>query len=221
MLCLVCASHNGVSESEVLDLFPEMELPVLSSLLHRLTRLCVLTLRCGLIRFQHLQVPPCWPLHAIVIIRVNIFAWTYLWFLSRLGRPWGWSSWTEASTLLHIESNSYNTSANNSGGQDWSSFLSTVSRTLFIERVPSVHSQDRVTWRVADELPWLLQQQEDRTKLQLSLLNLFVSQNLYKRCVTHGYYKKEKKLLRSCVIFIWCLPIVGATSLSCSPIGSM
>lgn len=58
MLCLVCASHNGVSESEVLDLFPEMELPVLSSLLHRLTRLCVLTLRCGLIRFQHLQVTP-------------------------------------------------------------------------------------------------------------------------------------------------------------------
>ncbi len=44
-----------------------------------------------------------------------------------------------------------------------------------------VCSQDRVTWRVADELPWLLQQQEDRTKLQLSLLNLFVSQNLYKR----------------------------------------
>eukprot|EP00064_Thunnus_orientalis_P000037 superscaffoldBa00000002_g37 len=42
-------------------------------------------------------------------------------------------------------------------------------------------SHDRVTWRVADELPWLLQQQEDRTKLQLSLLNLFVSQNLYKR----------------------------------------
>lgn len=42
-------------------------------------------------------------------------------------------------------------------------------------------SQQRVTWRVADELPWLLQQQEDKTKLQLSLLNLFVSQNLYKR----------------------------------------
>lgn len=42
-------------------------------------------------------------------------------------------------------------------------------------------SQDGVTWRVADELPWLLQQQEDRTKLQRSLLNLFVSQNLYKR----------------------------------------
>lgn len=52
-----------------------------------------------------------------------------------------------------------------------------------------VCSQDRVTWRVADELPWLLQQQEDRTKLQLSLLNLFVSQNLYKRyrtCIHTG-----------------------------------
>lgn len=56
MLCLVCASHNGVSESEVLDLFPELELPVLSTLLYRLNRLCVVTLRCGLIRFQHLQV---------------------------------------------------------------------------------------------------------------------------------------------------------------------
>lgn len=49
-------------------------------------------------------------------------------------------------------------------------------------------SQDRVTWRVADELPWLLQQQEDRTKLQLSLLNLFVSQNLYKRYKTSILY---------------------------------
>ncbi|TMS16188.1 Nephrocystin-3 [Larimichthys crocea] len=55
ILCLVCASHNGVSESEVLDLFPEVELPVLSSLLYRLNRLCFVTLRCGLIRFQHLQ----------------------------------------------------------------------------------------------------------------------------------------------------------------------
>lgn len=44
-------------------------------------------------------------------------------------------------------------------------------------------SQDRVTWRVADELPWLLQQQDNKSKLQLSLLNLFVSQNLYKRSV--------------------------------------
>lgn len=220
MLCLVCASHNGVSESEVLDLFPEMELPVLSSLLHRLTRLCVLTLRCGLIRFQHLQVTPCWPLHSTVIIRVNIFDCILLCFLSRLGRPWGWSSWMEASTLLHIESNSYSTSVNNSGGQEWSSLSSNVSRTLFIECVHTVRSQDRVTWRVADELPWLLQQQEDRTKLQLSLLNLFVSQNLYKRCVTHGYYK-GKKLLHVSVIFILCLPFLGVTSLSCSPIGSM
>lgn len=46
-----------------------------------------------------------------------------------------------------------------------------------------VYSRDHVTWRVADELPWLLQQQEERTKLQLCLLNLFVSQNLYKRYV--------------------------------------
>ncbi|MBZ3877413.1 Nephrocystin-3 [Sciurus carolinensis] len=41
--------------------------------------------------------------------------------------------------------------------------------------------QDRVTWRSADELPWLLQQQGSKQKLHDCLLNLFVSQNLYKR----------------------------------------
>lgn len=59
-----------------------------------------------------------------------------------------------------------------------------VSTTHVMVCIVCVFSQDRVTWRVADELPWLLQQQEDRTKLQLSLLNLFVSQNLYKRYKT-------------------------------------
>uniref|UniRef100_A0AAQ5XL17 Nephrocystin-3 n=1 Tax=Amphiprion ocellaris TaxID=80972 RepID=A0AAQ5XL17_AMPOC len=120
--------HNGVSESEVLDLFPEVELPVQSSLLHHLNRLCIVTLRCGLIRFQHLQ------------------AWEAV-RLEFLGG--GSSSTTYREKLIHY----------------------------FNQQL----SQDRVTWRVADELPWLLQQQEDRTKLQLSLLNLFVSQNLYKR----------------------------------------
>lgn len=56
MLCLVCASHNGVSESEVLAVFPDLGLPVLSSLLYTLQRLCIVGLGCGLIRFQHLQV---------------------------------------------------------------------------------------------------------------------------------------------------------------------
>uniref|UniRef100_A0A672J741 Nephrocystin-3 n=1 Tax=Salarias fasciatus TaxID=181472 RepID=A0A672J741_SALFA len=120
ILCLVCASHNGVSESEVLDLFPEVELPVLSSLLYRLNRLCIVTLRCGLIRFQHLQVKK---LPNLVF-------------------------------MVHIDDQ---------------------------KKRPHPSTQDLVTWRVADELPWLLQQQEDKTKLQLSLLNLFVSQNLYKR----------------------------------------
>ncbi|XP_075936711.1 nephrocystin-3 isoform X2 [Anarhichas minor] len=128
ILCLVCASHNGVSESEVLDLFPELELPVLSTLLYRLNRLCIVTLRCGLIRFQHLQ------------------AW-------------------EAVRLEFL-----------SGGSSSAAY-----REKLIQYFSQQLSQDRVTWRVADELPWLFQQQEDRTKLQLSLLNLFVSQNLYKR----------------------------------------
>ncbi|XP_040926269.1 nephrocystin-3 isoform X2 [Betta splendens] len=128
ILCLVCASHNGVSESEALDLFPELELPMLSSMLYRLNRLCIVTLRCGLIRFQHLQ--------AWEAVRLE--------FLSG-----GRSSATYREKLIHY----------------------------FNQQL----SQDYVTWRVADELPWLLQQQEDRTKLQCSLLNLFVSQNLYKR----------------------------------------
>ncbi|KAG7525130.1 nephrocystin-3 isoform X1 [Solea senegalensis] len=128
ILCLVCASHNGVSESEVLDLFPELEVPVLSSMLYHLNRLCIVTLRCGLVRFQHLQ------------------AWEAV-RLEFLGG--GSSSATYREKLIHY----------------------------FSQQL----SQDCVTWRVADELPWLLQQQEDRTNLQLSLLNLFVSQNLYKR----------------------------------------
>ncbi|MEQ2176323.1 hypothetical protein GOODEAATRI_026755 [Goodea atripinnis] len=55
MLCLVFSSHNGVSESEALDLFPELEWPALSSLLYHLNRVCIVTLRCGLIRFEHMQ----------------------------------------------------------------------------------------------------------------------------------------------------------------------
>ncbi|OCT75952.1 hypothetical protein XELAEV_18031138mg [Xenopus laevis] len=40
---------------------------------------------------------------------------------------------------------------------------------------------DRVTWRSADELTWLFQQQGEKQKLHKCLMNLFVSQNLYKR----------------------------------------
>ncbi|XP_019725055.1 nephrocystin-3 [Hippocampus comes] len=128
ILCLLYSSHNGVSESEVLDLLPELEFPALASMLFCLSRLCVVTLHCGLIRFQHLQ--------AWEAVRLE--------FLST-----GCGCTTYREKLIHY----------------------------FSQQL----SHDHVTWRVADELPWLLQQQEDRTKLQLSLLNLFVSQNLYKR----------------------------------------
>ena len=56
MLCLVWASRNGVSESEILELIPDLEFPVLSSVLHQLSKLRILTLVGGLIRFHHLQV---------------------------------------------------------------------------------------------------------------------------------------------------------------------
>lgn len=63
----------------------------------------------------------------------------------------------------------------------------------------SFNSRDRVTWRSADELPWLFQQQGDKQKLHKCLLNLFVSQNLYKRYKdSHfGGYKRFKVIFLS------------------------
>ncbi|XP_016134058.1 nephrocystin-3-like [Sinocyclocheilus grahami] len=128
LLCLVCASHNGISESEALEMFPDLSFPALTSLLHNLERLLIITYACGLIRFQHPQA-------------------------------------CEAVNQEFLD-----------GGKCRGSHSEKIIR-FFSEQL----KQDRVTWRVADELPWLLQQQEDRSKLQMSLLNLFVSQNLYKR----------------------------------------
>ncbi|XP_022522676.1 nephrocystin-3 [Astyanax mexicanus] len=128
LLCLISGSHNGVSETEVLEMFPELSFPALSSLLYSLNRLLILTFGCGLVRFQHLQA-------------------------------------CEAVMQEFLD-----------GGRSCASY-----REKLIRYFSQQLSENRVTWRVADELPWLLQQQEDRSKLQLSLLNLFVSQNLYKR----------------------------------------
>uniref|UniRef100_A0A8C1BJY6 Nephrocystin-3 n=1 Tax=Cyprinus carpio carpio TaxID=630221 RepID=A0A8C1BJY6_CYPCA len=128
LLCLVCASRNGISESEALELFPDLSFPALTSLLHNLERLLIITYACGLIRFQHPQA-------------------------------------CEAVNQEFLD-----------GGKCHGSYREKIIR-FFSEQL----KQDRVTWRVADELPWLLQQQEDRSNLQMSLLNLFVSQNLYKR----------------------------------------
>uniref|UniRef100_A0A672PFR0 Nephrocystin-3 n=1 Tax=Sinocyclocheilus grahami TaxID=75366 RepID=A0A672PFR0_SINGR len=123
LLCLVCASHNGISESEALELFPDLSFPALTSLLHNLERLLIITYTCGLIRFQHPQA-------------------------------------CEAVNQEFLD-----------GGKCHGSYREKIIRFF----------SEQVTWRVADELPWLLQQQEDQSKLQMSLLNLFVSQNLYKR----------------------------------------
>ncbi|XP_020367209.2 nephrocystin-3 isoform X1 [Rhincodon typus] len=57
----------------------------------------------------------------------------------------------------------------------------TVYREKLVQYFSHQMSQGRVTWRDADELPWLFQQQGDKQKLHNCLLNLFVSQNLYKR----------------------------------------
>ncbi|XP_041923941.1 nephrocystin-3 isoform X5 [Alosa sapidissima] len=128
LLGLLYASHNGVSESELLELLPELAFPTLCSMLFRLEYLLILTLDCGIIHFRHLQ--------ACDAVRLELM----------------------------------------DGGVTVS-----IHRERLIHHFSRQLSQHRVTWRVADELPWLLQQQEDKTKLQLSLLNLFVSQNLYKR----------------------------------------
>ncbi|KAL4635274.1 nephrocystin-3 [Arapaima gigas] len=128
VVCLICVSHNGVSESELLELFPDVAWPVLASLLYQLQRLHIVAYGCGLLKFQHLQAG-----EAV------------------------WLEYMDAET----SASSY--------------------RERLIQYFSRQLREDRVTWRVADELPWLFLQQEDKAKLQHSLLNLFVSQNLYKR----------------------------------------
>ncbi|TFK11873.1 Nephrocystin-3 [Platysternon megacephalum] len=129
VLCLISVSHNGVSESELMELYPELSCAMLASLVHSLHKMCMLTYGCGLLKFQHLQ------------------AW-------------------ETVRLEYIEE-----------GQN---IISTY-REKLIDYFTMQLSQGRVTWRSADELPWLFQQQGNKQKLHKCLLNLFVSQNLYKR----------------------------------------
>ncbi|KAM6224830.1 nephrocystin-3 [Rhynchocyon petersi] len=128
VLCLVNVSHNGVSESELMDLHPNASWAVLTSLIHSLHNMCLLTYGCGLLKFQHLQ------------------AW-------------------EAVRLEYMEDPA----------------LVSLYQQQLIEYFTGQLSQARVTWRSADELPWLFQQQGSKQKLHDCLLNLFVSQNLYKR----------------------------------------
>uniref|UniRef100_A0A8C4VPI1 Nephrocystin-3 n=1 Tax=Gopherus evgoodei TaxID=1825980 RepID=A0A8C4VPI1_9SAUR len=129
VLCVISVSHNGVSESELMELYPELSCVTLASLVHSLHKMGMLTYGCGLLKFQHLQ------------------AW-------------------ETVRLEYMEE-----------GQN---SISTYRRKL-IDYFTVQLSQGRVTWRSADELPWLFQQQGNKQKLHKCLLNLFVSQNLYKR----------------------------------------
>uniref|UniRef100_A0A452HPL1 Nephrocystin-3 n=1 Tax=Gopherus agassizii TaxID=38772 RepID=A0A452HPL1_9SAUR len=129
VLCVISVSHNGVSESELMELYPELSCVTLASLVHSLHKMRMLTYGCGLLKFQHLQ------------------AW-------------------ETVRLEYMEE-----------GQN---SISTYRRKL-IDYFTVQLSQGRVTWRSADELPWLFQQQGNKQKLHKCLLNLFVSQNLYKR----------------------------------------
>nr|XP_020748743.1 nephrocystin-3 isoform X4 [Odocoileus virginianus texanus]XP_020748744.1 nephrocystin-3 isoform X4 [Odocoileus virginianus texanus] len=128
ILCLVNISHNGVNESELMELYPEMSWTVLTSVIHSLHKMCLLTYGCGLLKFQHLQA----------------------WETVRL-------EYMEGPTII------------------------AAYRQKLTNYFTMQLSQDRVTWRSADELPWLFQQQGSKQKLHDCLLNLFVSQNLYKR----------------------------------------
>ncbi|XP_032725577.1 nephrocystin-3 isoform X2 [Lontra canadensis] len=128
ILCLINVSHNGVSESELMELHPELSWALLTSLIHSLHKMCLLTYGCGLLKFQHLQ------------------AW-------------------ETVRLEYMDDPAIISSC----------------RQKLINYFTMQLSQDRVTWRSADELPWLFQQQGSKQKLHDCLLNLFVSQNLYKR----------------------------------------
>ncbi|XP_064025922.1 nephrocystin-3 isoform X2 [Pogoniulus pusillus] len=129
ILCVIGVSHNGVSEAELMELYPELSSAVLASFVHSLHKMCLLTYGCGLLKFQHLQ------------------AW-------------------EMVRLEYME--------------EGESVISAYRQKL-VEYFTMQLSRDRVTWRSADELPWLFQQQGDKQKLHKCLLNLFVSQNLYKR----------------------------------------
>ncbi|XP_063181385.1 nephrocystin-3 isoform X2 [Chroicocephalus ridibundus] len=129
ILCVIGVSHNGVSESELMELYPELSSAVLASLVHSLHKMCLLTYGCGLLKFQHLQ--------AWEMVRVEYME--------------------EGENVI------------------------SAYRQKLVEYFTMQLSRDRVTWRSADELPWLFQQQGDKQKLHKCLLNLFVSQNLYKR----------------------------------------
>ncbi|KAM6281924.1 nephrocystin-3 isoform 2-T2 [Porphyrio hochstetteri] len=129
ILCVIGVSHNGVSESELMELYPQLSSAVLASLIHSLHKMCLLTYGCGLLKFQHLQ------------------AW-------------------EMVRLEYMEE-----------GEN----VISAYRQKLVEYFTMQLSRDQVTWRSADELPWLFQQQGDKQKLHKCLLNLFVSQNLYKR----------------------------------------
>lgn len=71
---------------------------------------------------------------------------------------------------------------------------------------PFSRSQDRVTWRGADELPWLFQQQGSKQKLQDCLLNLFVSQDLYKRSAAPSRSPPQRADFSS-----WCFCLTALT----------
>ncbi|KAJ3611035.1 hypothetical protein NHX12_021051, partial [Muraenolepis orangiensis] len=145
MLCLVWASRNGLSESEILEMMPDLEFPVLSSVLQQLRKLRILTLVCGLIRFHHLQ------------------AW-------------------EAVRQEFL-----------SGGD-----RAVPYREKLILYFNQKLSQQEVCWRTSDELPWLLQQQGEKEKLQLVLLNLLVSQDLYKSSMAAHYFEALREFELSC-----------------------
>ncbi|XP_039192109.1 nephrocystin-3 isoform X2 [Crotalus tigris] len=55
ILCLISVSHNGISESELMELCPELSWEMLASLIYSMHKMYILTYRCGLLRFQHLQ----------------------------------------------------------------------------------------------------------------------------------------------------------------------
>nr|XP_003222256.1 PREDICTED: nephrocystin-3 [Anolis carolinensis] len=128
VLCLISVSHNGISESELTELCPELSWELLASLVYNLHKMCFLTYGCGLLKFRHLQ--------ALETVKLEYME--------------------EQNTLAAY-------------------------RKKLIAYFSMQLSEERVTWRSADELPWLFQQQGDKQKLHKCLLNLFVSQNLYKR----------------------------------------
>ncbi|XP_033113805.1 nephrocystin-3-like [Anneissia japonica] len=127
---IICCSRNGIAESELFHLVPELTWLFWASLMYDLINRHVLNYRAGLIFFAHEQVNEAVQIRYCMGVHEKELA-----------------------------------SANQ----------------LLIDHFSNSLRPGYVTARVADELPWLIQQTGDMEKLKMCISDLFVFQLLYSR----------------------------------------